>query len=89
MMCFVEAMLHGNAIIRLFVHTNDATRSDLSYRQKRRNRMEYYRLLAELAIFGKTPMKLPLAKRSFDLDLDIWLGNRKEPNIQMHVQWFH
>lgn len=44
---------------------------------------------AELAIFGKTPMKLPLAKRSFDLDLDIWLGNRKEPNSQMHVQWFH
>ena len=43
----------------------------------------------ELAIFGKTPMKLPLAKRSFDLDLDIWLGNRKEPNSQMHVQWFH
>ena len=42
----------------------------------------------ELAIFGKTPMKLPLAKRSFDLDLDIWLGNRKEPNSQMHVQWF-
>ena len=44
---------------------------------------------AELAIFGKTPMKLPLAKRSFDLALDIWLGNRKEPNSQMHVQWFH
>ena len=43
----------------------------------------------ELAIFGKTPMKLPLAKRSFDLDLDIWLGNRKEPNSQMHVQWFY
>ena len=43
----------------------------------------------ELAIFGKTPMKLPLAKRSFDLALDIWLGNRKEPNSQMHVQWFH
>ena len=40
---------------------------------------------AELAIFGKTPMKLPLAKRSFDLDLDNWLGNRKEPNSQMHV----
>ena len=50
-----------------------------------------YRCLfpSELAIFGKTPMKLPLAKRSFDLDLDIWLGNRKEPNSQMHVQWFH
>ena len=43
----------------------------------------------ELAIIGKTPMKLPLAKRSFDLDLDIWLGNRKEPNSQMHVQWFY